>query len=115
MPSASAASVAATRSGAVTPPPAPWPRTSAARASSAGCRWTRAGPCGVSTIIGAVTLLADLVAASDAVAATSSRSRKIAVLADLLRGLDPGEAPVAAGLLSRPPRQGPGRVGYSTG
>ena len=35
--------------GRVTPPPAPWPSTSAARAPSAGRRCTRAGPCGVST------------------------------------------------------------------
>ena len=43
-----AASLVATRSGASTPPPAPWPRTSAARASSAAYKWARAGPCGVS-------------------------------------------------------------------
>jgi DNA ligase-1 len=61
-----------------------------------------------------VTLLADLVAASNEVAATSSRSRKIAVLADLLRRVDAGEAPVAAGLLSGLPRQGRVGVGYST-
>ena len=29
------------------PPPAPCPRSSAARGSATGCRWTRAGPCGV--------------------------------------------------------------------
>ena len=61
-----------------------------------------------------MTLLADLVAASDAVAATSSRSRKIAVLADLLRRLDPAEVPIAAGLLSGLPLQGRVGVGYST-
>src|SRR5947209_20367153 len=65
-------------------------------------------------IFGAVTLHADLVAASNDVAATSSRSRKIAVLADLLRRLDAGEAPIAAGLLSGLPRQGRLGVGYST-
>src|SRR5581483_6399047 len=48
-PAARAASVATTRSGAETPPPAPWPSTSARRAGTAGCRWTRAGPAGVST------------------------------------------------------------------
>jgi ATP-dependent DNA ligase len=68
----------------------------------------------VSTIIGAVTLLADLVAASDDVAATSSRSRKIAVLADLLRRLDADEVPIAAGLVSGVPRQGRVGVGYAT-
>ena len=61
-----------------------------------------------------MTLLADLVAASNDVAATSSRSRKIAVLADLLRRLDAGEAPIAAGLLSGLPRHGRVGVGYST-
>jgi DNA ligase-1 len=61
-----------------------------------------------------VTLLADLVAASNDVAATSSRSRKIAILAELLRGLEPGEVPVAVGFLSGVPRQGRVGVGYST-
>jgi DNA ligase-1 len=60
-----------------------------------------------------VTLLADLVAASNEVAATSSRSRKIAVLADLLRRLEPAEVPVAAGLVSGVPRQGRVGVGYA--
>src|SRR3954471_1069504 len=40
--------------------------------------------------------LADLVAASQAVAATPARNEKIALLADALRALDPGE--VAAGV-----------------
>src|SRR4051812_20498320 len=40
--------------------------------------------------------LADLVAASQAVAATRARNEKIALLADALRALDPGE--VAAGV-----------------
>jgi DNA ligase-1 len=62
----------------------------------------------------AITLLADLVAASDAVAQTSSRSQKIAILAELLRGLEPGEVAVAAGLLSGVPRQGRVGVGYAT-
>jgi DNA ligase-1 len=60
-----------------------------------------------------MTLLADLVAASNEVAATSSRSRKIAVVADLLRRLEPGEVPIAAGLLSGLPRQGRVGVGYA--
>src|ERR671932_865182 len=60
-----------------------------------------------------MTLLADLVAASDDVAATSSRSRKIAVLADLLRRLEPDEVPIAAGLVSGVPRQGRIGVGYA--
>ena len=61
-----------------------------------------------------MTLLADLVAASTDVAETSSRSRKIAVLADLLRRLDESEVTIAAGLLSGLPRQGRVGVGYST-
>jgi DNA ligase-1 len=61
-----------------------------------------------------VTLLADVVAASQDVAATSSRSQKVAVLADLLRRLEPDEVAIAAGLLSGVPRQGRVGVGYST-
>jgi DNA ligase-1 len=61
-----------------------------------------------------VTLLADVVAASQEVAATSSRSQKVAVLADLLRRLEPDEVAIAAGLLSGVPRQGRVGVGYAT-
>jgi DNA ligase-1 len=61
-----------------------------------------------------VTLLADVVAASQEVAATSSRSRKVAIFADLLRRLDTTEVAIAAGLLSGVPRQGRVGVGYST-
>jgi DNA ligase-1 len=61
-----------------------------------------------------VTLLADVVAASQEVAATSSRSLKVAILAELLGRLDPDEVSVAAGLLSGAPRQGRVGVGYST-
>jgi len=61
-----------------------------------------------------VTLLADVVAASNEVAGTSSRSRKIAILAELLRALDASEVPIAVGLLSGAPRQGRIGVGYST-
>jgi DNA ligase-1 len=61
-----------------------------------------------------VTLLADVVAASAEVAATSSRSRKIAILAELLRKLEPEEVPIAVGFLSGLPRQGRVGVGYST-
>lgn len=60
-----------------------------------------------------MTLLAALVAASDEVAATSSRSRKTAVLADLLRRLEAEEVPIAAGLVSGLPRQGRVGVGYA--
>ncbi|MDQ4019936.1 MAG: ATP-dependent DNA ligase [Actinomycetota bacterium] len=61
-----------------------------------------------------MTLLADVVAASQDVAATSSRSRKVAILAELLRRLDANEVPVAVGLLSGVPRQGRVGVGYAT-
>jgi DNA ligase-1 len=62
---------------------------------------------------GAVTLLADVVRASREVAETSSRSRKVAILAALLRGLEPSEVPVVAAFLSGVPRQGRIGVGYA--
>jgi DNA ligase-1 len=61
-----------------------------------------------------VTRLADVVAASQEVAATNARSRKVAILADLLRRLDASEVAIATGLLSGAPRQGRVGVGYST-
>ena len=61
-----------------------------------------------------MTLLADVVAASQEVAETNARSRKVAILAELLERLDPDEVAVAAGLLSGVPRQGRVGVGYST-
>jgi DNA ligase 1 len=61
-----------------------------------------------------MTLLADVVTASREVAATSSRSRKVAILAELLRRLDPREVPPAVGFLAGVPRQGRVGVGYST-
>jgi DNA ligase 1 len=61
-----------------------------------------------------MTLLADVVAASLAVAGTSSRSSKVATLAGLLRELDGDEVPIVTGLLSGVPRQGRVGVGYST-
>jgi ATP-dependent DNA ligase I len=61
-----------------------------------------------------MTLLADLVTASRHVTETSSRSRKVAILAELLSGLEPDEVAVAAGLLSGTPRQGRFGVGYRT-
>jgi DNA ligase 1 len=60
-----------------------------------------------------VTLLADVVAASNDVAGTSSRSAKIAILAELLRRLEPGEVAIAAAYLSGVPRQGRVGAGYS--
>jgi DNA ligase-1 len=61
-----------------------------------------------------MTLLADVVTASRRVAGTSSRSQKVAILADLLRRLDAEEIPIVVGLLSGIPRQGRVGVGYST-
>jgi DNA ligase-1 len=60
-----------------------------------------------------MTLLADVVAASSGIAETSSRSRKIAILAELLQRLDANEVPIAVGILSGAPRQGKIGVGYS--
>jgi DNA ligase-1 len=61
-----------------------------------------------------MTLLADVVTASSAVADTSSRSRKVAILAELLSAVDPAEVPIAVGFLAGVPRQGRVGVGYST-
>ncbi len=61
-----------------------------------------------------MTLFADVVEASGEVAGTSSRSRKVAILAELLRRLGPDEVPVCVGFLSGVPRQGRVGIGYST-
>ena len=61
-----------------------------------------------------MTLFADVVSASADIAATSSRSAKVAILADLLRRLEPEEVPVVVGILSGVPRQGRVGVGYAT-
>jgi DNA ligase-1 len=61
-----------------------------------------------------MTLLADVVNASKDVAGTSSRSRKVAILAELLGRLDRSEIPVAVGFLTGAPRQGRVGVGWST-
>jgi ATP-dependent DNA ligase I len=61
-----------------------------------------------------VGLLADVVNASKAVTETSSRSAKVAILAELLRGLEAEEVPLAVGYLAGMPRQGRVGVGYST-
>jgi ATP-dependent DNA ligase I len=61
-----------------------------------------------------MTLLADVVEASREVAETSSRTRKVAVLAELLARLEPAEIPIVTGILSGTPRQGRIGVGYST-
>jgi DNA ligase-1 len=61
-----------------------------------------------------VTLLADVVVASREVALTTSRSRKIAILAELLRRLEPEEVAICVGFLAAAPRQGRVGIGYST-
>ncbi|MBV8430252.1 MAG: ATP-dependent DNA ligase [Solirubrobacterales bacterium] len=61
-----------------------------------------------------MTLLTDVVSASEEVAGTSSRSSKVAILAELLRRLDPGEVRVVVGFLSGLARQGRVGIGYST-
>src|SRR5690242_15129473 len=86
------------------------PTSSCRRCARASAATQRSRP---SVPAGHVTLLADLVGASDAVAATSSRSQKIAILADLLRSLEPGEVPIAVGFLSGVPRQGRIGIGYA--
>jgi DNA ligase-1 len=61
-----------------------------------------------------LTLLADVVAASGALTATSSRSAKVAILAGLLARLEPAEVPIAVGFLAGVARQGRVGIGYST-
>jgi DNA ligase-1 len=59
-------------------------------------------------------LLAELVAAADAVAATSSRTAKVAILADALRRAGPADALIAVSFLAGAPRQGRIGVGWAT-
>jgi DNA ligase 1 len=61
-----------------------------------------------------MTLLADVVAASGELTGTSSRSAKVAILAELLSRLEPGEIPLAVGFLAGAPRQGRVGIGYAT-
>jgi DNA ligase 1 len=61
-----------------------------------------------------MTLLADVVTASREVTGTSSRSKKVAILAELLARLEPGEVGIAVGFLTGVPRQGRVGIGYST-
>lgn len=60
-----------------------------------------------------MTLFADVVVASSEIAKTSSRSRKGAILADLLTRLESHEVPVVVALLSGAPRQGRIGIGYA--
>ena len=59
-------------------------------------------------------LLGDLVRVAQAVAGTSKRTEKVALLADLLRGVDPRDAPAVIGLLLGSPQQGRVGVGWAT-
>jgi DNA ligase-1 len=59
-------------------------------------------------------LFADVVGASTAVAATPKRSEKIALIAGVLRRLQPREIEAAVGLLTGEPRQGRIGVGWAT-
>jgi DNA ligase 1 len=61
-----------------------------------------------------MTLLADVVAASRDLTDTSSRSEKVAILAELLRRLDASEVALAVGFLAGVPRQGRVGIGYAT-
>jgi DNA ligase-1 len=61
-----------------------------------------------------VTLLADVVTASGAVAATRARTTKIAVLAELFARLAPDEVEPVVGFLVGVPRQGRVGVGWAT-
>ncbi len=61
-----------------------------------------------------MTLLGDVVRASQAVAATRSRTAKIEILADLFRRLEPDEVEPVIGFLTGAPRQGRVGVGWAT-
>jgi DNA ligase-1 len=61
-----------------------------------------------------MTLLADVVTASKEVTGTSARSKKVAILADLLARLERSEVGIAVGFLAGVPRQGRVGIGYST-
>jgi ATP-dependent DNA ligase I len=60
------------------------------------------------------TRLAAVVDASRGVAATRGRSAKVAILAELLKSVDPDEVAICVGFLSGAPRQGRIGVGYAT-
>jgi DNA ligase 1 len=61
-----------------------------------------------------MTLFVDVVSASKHVTATSSRSRKIATIAELLSAVDATEVGICVGFLSGVPRQGRVGIGYAT-
>ena len=59
-------------------------------------------------------LLADVVATSNAVAATRARSSKVAAIAELLAELAPSEVAIVVAFLSGETRQGRVGVGWAT-
>jgi DNA ligase 1 len=61
-----------------------------------------------------MTLLAEVVTASRDLSETSSRSEKVAILAELLVRLDASEVAVAVGFLAGVPRQRRVGIGFST-
>ena len=61
-----------------------------------------------------MTLLADLVATSQRVQATRSRSAKVAALAEFLAAVEPDEAELAVAYLAGQTRQGRVGVGWAT-
>jgi DNA ligase-1 len=61
-----------------------------------------------------MTLFADVVATSEAAAATPKRTAKVAALAALLRRLEPDEVVPAVGFLTGLPHQGRIGVGWAT-
>ena len=60
------------------------------------------------------TLLADVVATTEAVSATRARSTKVAALADLLARLEGDELPIVVAILAGAPRQGRIGIGWRT-
>ena len=60
-----------------------------------------------------MTEFADVVSTSEQVALTTSRSRKAAILAELLERLQACEIAICVGFLSGVPRQGRVGVGYA--
>jgi DNA ligase-1 len=60
-----------------------------------------------------MTLFAHIVQASMEVTQTSARSRKVAILAEVLRALEPDEVAPGVGFLSGVPRQGRVGIGYA--
>ncbi len=75
---------------------------------------TGPGPVTLVAVTFASTLLAELVATSAVVAATTKRTEKRDALAALLRRLEPGEVAVAVGFLTGVPLQGRIGVGWRT-